>query len=197
MAALLFIGAVIGGAGVFSYPKLAAQPANQPEANTAAAVTREQQQLNQAIQNEAERLQTLATAVVTPDDKLKASLDELRVGEKMKSLLKARLAAAKTEVRVRWRELCENKGTFDLLIGSSRRLLEAERDLSTRKADQVIAWESHLQRMEQAYVITLAWFNKGWTQDQDLAQMDYYRLDAAIGLERAKAQLEKSRRSSE
>jgi outer membrane protein TolC len=66
-------------------------------------------------------------------------------------------------------------------------LLKAERDLSTKKADQVAAWETHRQRMQDAYVINQARYNEGRISIIDLAQADYYRLDAEIGLERAKA----------
>ena len=115
----------------------------------------------------------------------------------MKSLLKARLDAASTALKARWKEYCAGRGTLDILIASSKRTLEAERDLSTSKANQIAAWESHLQRMQQLYVINLARYNAGRISIQDLADTDYFRLDAEIGLERAKAQLNQSRQSSE
>jgi hypothetical protein len=38
-------------------------------------------------------------------------------------------------------------------------------------------------------------YNDGRISIQDLAQSDYYQLDAEIGLERAKAQVKQSRKS--
>jgi outer membrane protein TolC len=111
--------------------------------------------------------------------------------------LEARLAAANKEVRIRWKEYCAGRGSLDIYLNSSRRVLEAERDLSAKKADQVAAWESHLQRMQQAYVINLARYNAGRIPIQDFAQADYYRRDAEIGLERTRAQVRQSRQSSE
>ena len=86
---------------------------------------------------------------------------------------------------------------MDILTSGSRRLLDAERDLSTKKADQITAWESHLQRMQQVYLINLDRYNAGRITLQDLKQAEFYRFDAEIGLERAKADLKKSRQSSE
>ena len=95
--------------------------------------------------------------------------------------------AAKRELDARWKEFCAGRGTLDILVGASRRLLEAERDLSSKKDDQVAAWDTHRQRMQDLCDINLARFEAGQIPIQDLAQADYYRLDAEIGLERAKA----------
>jgi hypothetical protein len=49
------------------------------------------------------------------------------------------------------------------------------------------AWDAHRQRMQDLYDMNMARFEAGRIPIQDLAQSDYYRLDAEIGLERAKA----------
>jgi RNA polymerase sigma factor (sigma-70 family) len=192
---LLMVTVIGGGAGVVTYQQLAAQSSNQQEGKPAKAVVPAQPQdvdptqpqIDEAIKKEAERIGELATAVMTPEDKLKAMLDAADVGEKLKPLFKGRLDAAKTEVNARWKEYCAGRGTLDIYLNSSGRLLKAERDLSTKKADQVAAWETHRQRMQDAYVINQARYNEGRISIIDFAQADYYRLDAEIGLERAKA----------
>jgi len=198
LATGLLVTAVIGGgAGMVTYQKLAAQSADQSEAIAAkvSAPTQREQPDDEAYDKEAERLGV--KALVTPKDKLKAILDASNFGEKMKSLLQARLDAVTTEVKARFLEYCAGRGTLDILTSGSRRLLDAERDLSTKKADQITAWESHLQRMQQVYLINLDRYNAGRITLQDLKQAEFYRFDAEIGLERAKADLKKSRQSSE
>jgi RNA polymerase sigma factor (sigma-70 family) len=185
---LLFVAVLSGGAGVITYQKLAAQPLSQQPAHTPKAVAPEQQ-IDEGLDKEAEKL-GVAKAVVTPEDKLKAILDASSFSEKMKSLLKARLDAATTELKARHVEYCAGRGVLESLIASSRRLLDAERDLSTKKADRIAAWEGHLQRMQQTYLTNLERFNTGRITTQDLKVAEYYRLDAEIGLERAKAQVE-------
>lgn len=194
---LLLLVAMISSANMITYRKLAAQPQNQPQAAAAKAVAPTPQQSKETIQKEAERLTNLETAVVTPERRLKAVLDAAKVGEKMKSLLRARLDAANAVLRARWKDYCRGQCLLDNVVASSRRTLEAERELSTHWADQITAWESHLQRMEQLYVINLASYHAGRIEAEDLAQVDYYRLDAEIGLERAKARFKQSRESSE
>lgn len=196
-ALLLFFTVIGGGAGVVTYQGLAAQSGDQQGASKPKAVAPAQQQTAEAIEKEAERLGELATAVVTAEDKLKALLDDPTIGARLKSLLKARLDAASTELNSRWKEYCAGRGTLDIVIGSSRRLLEAETDLSIKTADQTVAWESHLQRMKDLYVINLARFNAGRISINDLKEVEFYRLQAEIWLERAKAQAKPSKRSSD
>ena len=190
---LLLVAVIGGGTGVVTFQKLGAQPPKQLEApKQQAAAPAEQER----PEDRAERLGVIAIILITSDDKVKAMLDVVNVDAKMKSLLKDRFDAAKTEVTARGKEYSAGRGMLDIYIGSSRRLLEAELDLSSKKADHVAAWETHLHRMQGVYEINFARYNEGRISVQDLAQADYYRRDAEIGLERAKAQLKKSRESS-
>jgi hypothetical protein len=72
--------------------------------------------------------------------------------------------------------------TIECNIGSSRRLLEAELDLSTKKADHVAAWETHLHRMQGVYEINFARYNAGRISVQDLAQGRQPRGAGSLGL---------------
>jgi RNA polymerase sigma factor (sigma-70 family) len=194
LATGLLIAAVIsGGAGVVTYQKLAAQSADQPEAIAAKAVapTQRESREEEALDKEAG-----VKALVTSRDKLKAILDASNFGEKMKSLLQARLDAGTIEIKARYVEYCNGRGTLDIFLGASRRVLDAERDLSMKKADQITAWESHLHRMQQVYLINLDRYNAARISLQDLKQAEYYRIDAEIGLERAKEELKKDRQAS-
>jgi hypothetical protein len=174
----------------------------QQEAAKAKAVTPRQQQTEETIEDarekEAEHLRQLQLVMpaMTSEEKLKAMLDDALVGNGLKSLQKARIDVATTELNARWKEYCNGRGTLDIVIASSRRLLEAETDLSIKKADQAVAWESHLQRMKDLHAINLARFNAGRVSIMDVKEVEFYRLQAEIWLERAKAELKKSRQSS-
>jgi len=106
-------------------------------------VTPTHQQTEEAIQDTIEkqaeglRQLQLVTPAMTPEEKLKALLDDALVGNGLKSLLKARIDVATTELSARWKEYCNGRGTLDIIIASSRRLLEAETDLSIKMADIV------------------------------------------------------------
>jgi hypothetical protein len=188
---LLLMTIVGAGAGVVSYQALNAQPPKQQEAVKPEAVA----QIEDPSES-AERLGAIALTVITPDNKVEAMVKGLNVDPKMKSVLKDRFDAAKTEVNARGKEYSAGRGWVHVYLDSSRRLLEAELDLSVKKADHVVAWETHRQRMQGIYEINLDRYNNGRISVQDLAVANYYRLDAEIGLERAKAQLKKSKESS-
>ncbi|HLJ96096.1 MAG TPA: RNA polymerase sigma factor [Gemmataceae bacterium] len=190
---VLIVSALSGGAGVVTYQKLAAQTPGQQPANSPMAVAVAQQE---TVEEKADRLSEQATPAMTPDYKIRRILEASKLDTRFKELMKNRIDAAKTELKARYREFCAGRGTLDILFGASRRLLEAERDLTPRKADQVAAWETHLQRMQDIYAINLARFEAGRISIQDLAQADFYRLDAEIGLEDAKADGKHSKPSS-
>jgi RNA polymerase sigma factor (sigma-70 family) len=191
VATILLLAVMIGGggAGVVSYQKLGAQPPTQHEVAKQGLVAPAQQERPEV---QAERLGAIGLTLVTSDDDVDAMLNVLNVDLKMKSLLKERFDAAKKETEARGKEYEAGRGTLDIYLNSSRRLLEAELDLSTKTTDHVAAWRTHLLRMQGVYEINLARYNAGRISVQDLAQANYYRRDAEIGLERVKAKLKKS-----
>jgi RNA polymerase sigma factor (sigma-70 family) len=199
----LFLVAVIGGgAGLVAYPGLAAQPPNQQVENKPSPVAQAKQkaleeELQEKGKEEEEKIEKLQNlkAIFTPPEKIDAMLAGSDLGEKMKALFKARFDAANTEINGRWKENVEGRGALDILLNGSRRLLEAELALSSNKADHAAAWESHWQRTNQIYLMNLARYNAGRLLETDLKEADYFRIDAEIGLERAKAQVKQSKSS--
>jgi hypothetical protein len=111
------------------------------------------------------------------------------IGQEIKSLLKERLDAVNTEAQARSEEYRAGRGTLDMLLNAYVRLFQAERDLSSTTPGQVAAWERHWQRMREVYLITLARYEAGRISVQDFAQSHFCRLEADIGLERARTQL--------
>jgi len=120
-------------------------------------------------------------------ERAKAILDQSGFGDRMRSLLLARLDAALEEAETRRRRFYEGKATLDITINSSLRLLEAERELTSRQADQRVALENHLRRMQELEKIYQLKIDTGSVAFQDLAQAKFYRLQAEIWVERMKS----------
>jgi hypothetical protein len=193
---LLIVAVISGGAGIVTYQKLAAQAPNQQETGKQKVVALAQpkaiEQKAEVVDPEAilkQKLEMAPDAIMTPDDDLKKMLEAANVDQKMKTLLWDRVEAAKKVVNGRCKEFFVGRGTLDIYLNSSRRLLEAELELSSSKADHVAAWDTHRQRMQAVYEINLERYNAGRLPFQDLEDSNYYRLDAEIGLERAKARV--------
>jgi hypothetical protein len=106
------------------------------------------------------------------------------VSDKVKDLLKARVDAAHTELEGRWKVWLKGYGT---LGGSSREVLEAERELSEKKGDQIAPLVGHFERMKRVQELAQQRFNQGRWSKEDLASAKYHRYQAEIWLERAKA----------
>jgi len=119
-------------------------------------------------------------------EKAKAILDQSGFGDRMRSLLMARLDAAFEEAETRRRRYYEGKETLDIAIHSSLRLLEAERELSSKQAEQRLALENHLRRIQELEKIHQLKIDAGYGATQELAQAKFYRLQAEIWLERMK-----------
>src|SRR5262249_44988474 len=121
-------------------------------------------------------------------EKVKALVAAANVSAKMKALLEARFDAAHSETTARWNELIVGRSSsVDSFVGASLRLLEAERELSTGKGDQVAALENQRQRMAELEKIWQAKFDAGVAPTSELSGARFARLQAEILLERAKA----------
>jgi RNA polymerase sigma factor (sigma-70 family) len=105
----------------------------------------------------------------------------------LKPILSRLFNAANVEADARWQQYNAGQGTLDIVLGSSRRLLEAEQLLNKEKANQLAALEHHLKRMKEAEAINQTRFDAGRIPIQDLAQSRYYRIQAELWLEQAKA----------
>jgi RNA polymerase sigma factor (sigma-70 family) len=133
----------------------------------------------------------------TPDEDVPkpAAFDEARVkdlvqaakvSDKLKSLLTDQHKAAHDWTTAQWQEFFAGRGTLDLLEEASQRLLEAERALSDKKADQVAAFDNHWRRMQVLEQLNQARFDAGRVAVADLSETKFYRIQAEIWLERAK-----------
>jgi outer membrane protein TolC len=106
--------------------------------------------------------------------------------EKLQALLKARLEAAKTEVDARNKEFEAGRGTLVFIFDASKRLLQAELEVSDKKSDRLAAYEAFLKLAKEIEETNKQRFDDGKIPVQDLAQATYYRLEAEIWLEREK-----------
>lgn len=106
--------------------------------------------------------------------------------DRLTALLKARVQAAELELEVRMKEFLAGRGTLDVLLGASRRHVEAYRELHPKPADHLIAAESHFRRMKDVHEINENRYQAGRIPISDLKETEYYRLEAEIWLERLK-----------
>jgi RNA polymerase sigma factor (sigma-70 family) len=174
---VLTVGAVGAGTWALAQPNRAAPPPTPPAAEREAAPPPDRP----AAADDLPKIAALDEA------RVKDLIDAAKVSDKLKELLKDQHEAALTEARARWEELLAGRGTLDIFIGASRRLLEAERDLSDKKADQVAALENHWRRMKVLVEVNQERFDAGRVPIADLSQTKFYRIQAEIALERAKA----------
>src|SRR5262249_39219844 len=105
----------------------------------------------------------------------------------LKPIVEALFEAAMAEAHGRREEFIAGRGTLDIDLHASLRVLEAERLLSNDKAIQLGALEHHLNRMKEVEKINQARFDAGRIQRHDLAQSRFYRIQAELWLEQAKA----------
>jgi RNA polymerase sigma factor (sigma-70 family) len=125
--------------------------------------------------------------------RMKSLLENRKIGEKMRALLKAQFEAADTEARARWHEFLAGRGTIQFLLGSSQRLLEAERDLGDKKSDHLVALENHVKRMRAVEEMEVARFQAGRISIQELAESRFDHLQSEIQLERAREDAQSGR----
>jgi RNA polymerase sigma factor (sigma-70 family) len=105
---------------------------------------------------------------------------------RMKALLMDRFDAACTEINARWQEFLAGRGTLTVMLAASLRLLEAEREISVKPADQLVAWENHWKRMQELEKIMQARFDAARVGVPDLSVTRFSRIQAEIWVERAK-----------
>jgi RNA polymerase sigma factor (sigma-70 family) len=117
----------------------------------------------------------------------KTMLQNSGQAENLKPILQALFEAANVEAQARWAQYFAGQGTLDLLSSTSIRLLDAERLLSKRTEDQLAALEHHLKRMKEIEKINQSRFEAARIQVADLAQTRFFRIQAQLWLEQAKA----------
>src|SRR5437764_6442795 len=116
--------------------------------------------------------------------KVQALLDAADASARVKAILKERYEAARTEVKGRWKEYFPGRGTPDLLLASSRRLLEAERDLCVEKADRIAALRAHWQRLDTIHKLNITRFEQGRLSVREPMQTLFDRTGAEMALDR-------------
>ncbi len=162
VALLLAMGVGAGGMWVWTCARLGAQPAEPPQPEKAEY--------------------SLASA---SEKRVRALLEGSNADPKMKALLRDRFAAARAASEQRYQQYLAGRGTLDMLLKSFEWLFEAERDLSDRKADHVVALKNYLQNLKLAEEIVTAQYRAGRASLADYEQARYLRLRAEIWLERA------------
>ena len=187
---LLIIGfALMGvGAGLARYQYLAAQPP-AGQAQTGGGAARPAQ--SAAVPNPRQQLtedQQLDALLGMDFDRWNKAVDATTLSNKLKTLLKERLLAARrkpADVLVDFRAA---RGMLELLVGASGRLRDAELEMSPKQADQVEALEGHWKRMKMIEEIINVRTNRGLIIIQDYDESRYHRLNAEIALELARTQ---------
>jgi RNA polymerase sigma factor (sigma-70 family) len=181
VAVLIVLAVGVAGAGTWSLarPGLLAQPPKQEKAEPPPAAEPGPERADPPPQDE-EKLAAL------DEEQVKKLLEKAKVSDKLKALLNDKHEAAFDETRSRWDEFMAGRGTLDIYLGASLRLLEAERDLSDKKEDQVTALENHWRRMKVVEQVNQARFDAGRIPIADNAQTKFYRIQSEIWLERAR-----------
>jgi hypothetical protein len=105
---------------------------------------------------------------------------------------KARAAAADEAYRLAWLRLAENvepasSANLEMLHLWSRRLMEAQQEVSNKKEDKLAAAQTHLERMKQLEDRVKKLVDAGDARALDSAGAKYYRLEAERQVLLAKA----------
>jgi hypothetical protein len=102
-------------------------------------------------------------------------------------LARAKLAAARTTYEATVAAYQAGHTDADAAYRWSCRWLEAERDVSDKKADRVAALEAHRDRMKALREIALARYKAGQASQADALGAGFYVAEAELWLARAKA----------
>jgi hypothetical protein len=108
-------------------------------------------------------------------------------------LASQRRDAARKTYLVMWLNYRESRASEETLYRWSRRWLEAERQLSERQADQVAAFEGHLERMQELESIIRKMQRSGVTTIYQVSAAEYYRVEAEMWLLQARGKKDRRR----
>jgi len=171
------------GSGILVYSEVAGQQ-RQPDQTGPAAQSLhgdQEEAFRREIVELRKEFQTLQT------EKAKELVQASKSSDKMAALLLACYQAACDEFKIRVERLLEGRDPTHTIFGSSLRVLEAERELSTKKGDQIVAFENHWHRMKGVEKLVQLKSEAGSGATQDVAETRFYRLQAEVWMERAKA----------
>ena len=106
---------------------------------------------------------------------------------KPSALAEARYKAAVKQFDEVWRYYREDRTESFLTYYWSKIVLEAQLDLSDAEADRVAALEAHLGRIKRLEALVLKVRRLGFGYSIDVGATAYYRLEAELWLEEARA----------
>ena len=106
---------------------------------------------------------------------------------KPSALAEARYKAAVKQFDEVWRYYREDRTESFLTYYWSKIVLEAQRDLSDAQADRIAALEAHLGRIKRLEALVLKVRRLGFGYSIDVGATAYYRLEAEMWLEEARA----------
>jgi hypothetical protein len=107
---------------------------------------------------------------------------------KQPPLAEARYNAALKQFDLTWQYYQQSRvESFDVYAWS-RLLLDAKRGVSGRQADQIAAYEEHLDRMQKLETLIKKVRRLGFGRSSDVGASEYYRIEAEYWLAEAKSQ---------
>jgi hypothetical protein len=106
---------------------------------------------------------------------------------KPSALAEARYEAAVKQFDEVWRYYRESRTDSFLTYYWSKIVLDSQQHLSQAQADRVAAREAHLDRMKRLQALVLKVRKLGFGYSTDVGATAYYRLEAELWLEEARA----------
>ncbi len=107
---------------------------------------------------------------------------------KQPPLAEARYNAALKQFDLTWQYYQQSRvESFDVYVWS-RLLLDAKRGVSGRQADQIAAFEEHLDRMQKLETLIKKIRRLGFGRSSDVGASAYFRIEAECWLAEAKSQ---------
>jgi hypothetical protein len=113
--------------------------------------------------------------------------------DELRKLLVARYNAALAELKIRTQELLTGRLDVVTLSEVARHLLDAELELATKPAEQLLAHERALEYAHSIEDIAQAKFQAGTAKPADVERAHYYALDAEIQLLKTRRKADKAK----
>ena len=123
----------------------------------------------------------LAGALVAP-------VPQGQEARKQPPLAEARYNAALKQFDLTWQYYQQSRVESFAVYAWSRLLLDAKRDVSGRQADQIAAYEEHLDRMKKLETLIKKVRRLGFGRSSDVGASEYFRIEAEYWLAEAKSQ---------
>lgn len=99
-------------------------------------------------------------------------------------LAKDRVEAARKTFETVQLEFRDGKATLDQLRDWSNRWVQAQQEVSTKKADRLAALEAHVARMKIVEKLALERFQAQRGLNSDISAAEYWRVDSELRLAR-------------